>query len=82
MRRQHDDDAHEPRGSGGGDATTDTDAPATPFEGSREWSLVLASGLVISVRARWYDVNVEGWAPDQQLIYDRMDAQDTPQETP
>ena len=45
-----------------------------PFEVAREWSFVLESGFVLSVRARWYDVNAEGWRQDHELVYDRPDA--------
>ena len=76
-------DAHEPRRSGDVDPTNTTDetdaidATNNPLEVAREWSLVLASGMVLSVRARWYDVNAEGWSDEQELVYDRLDAQDT-----
>lgn len=42
------------------------------IEVTREWSFVLESGFVLSVRARWYDVNAEGWRQDHELIYDRL----------
>lgn len=44
-----------------------------PFEVAREWSFVLESGFVLSVRTRWYDVNAEGWRQDHELVYDRLD---------
>lgn len=45
-----------------------------PLEVAREWSFVLESGFVLSVRARWYDVNAEGWRQDHELVYDRLNA--------
>ena len=43
------------------------------IEVAREWSFVLESGFVLAVRARWYDVNAEGWPQDHELVYDRLD---------
>lgn len=56
------------RSRDGKDDIDDTD------EVAREWSFVLESGFVLSVRARWYDVNAEGWRQDHELVYDRLDA--------
>jgi hypothetical protein len=54
-----------------------------PLEVAREWSFVLESGFVLSVRARWYDVNAEGWRQDHELVYDRLVASlDAPESTP
>lgn len=45
-----------------------------------ELSFVQERGFVLSVRARWYDVNAEGWPQDHELVYDCLDASESTSE--
>jgi hypothetical protein len=55
--------------------TTKGVAPRT-YEDSREFSLIIDVGDIVSVLVRQYDVNREGFAPDHQLLYTRAHASD------
>ena len=55
------------------DDSDDSAESVASIEVAREWSFVLESGFVLAVRARWYDVNAEGWPQDHELVYDRLD---------